>query len=160
MIEERHRFRILIVTDCILFGKWKEKPMPLTKPSVIFDDRRASYMYVYEREFIAAFHGEDLRQLLKCLWVTISRDILQEIIFILIVTRRGFRRIRGLAFTPAFVCTFPSASQWSFAFPSNVIRSVVLRSGENWRGVISHVWPQSWAMEIRDALEVEQHVWH
>lgn len=41
--------------------------MPLTKPSVIFDDRRAPYMYVYEREFIAAFHGEDLRQLLKCL---------------------------------------------------------------------------------------------
>lgn len=46
-IEERHRFGILIVTDCILFGKWKEKPMALTKPSVIFDDRRAPSMYIY-----------------------------------------------------------------------------------------------------------------
>lgn len=62
MIEERHRFGILIVTDCILFGKWKEKPMPLMKSSAIFDDRRAPFIL----ESIAS-HGEDVRQVSKCL---------------------------------------------------------------------------------------------
>lgn len=39
--------------------------MPLTKPSVIFDDRRAPYMYVYEREFIAAFRGGGFKATFK-----------------------------------------------------------------------------------------------
>jgi hypothetical protein len=57
-MEERHRFWILIVTDCILFENWKEKQIPLIKPPSIFDSQRALLTVK-----LPAFHGEDLKYL-------------------------------------------------------------------------------------------------